>query len=348
MSAITVEGQPKRGRPSHRHTLRFPSDRPYGRLLLRDREQVARDLPEWRRMWRRFRIGMDRRLRYLGLPRDVRIGWLRSEERWFWGEYEEATWQRERVARGVVAVRDTEDVWLQVTDEARDLRPLAVLRPASLWGLSLDYPVDDAALAHVVGLGALRRLYLAYDNMITDASLARLAALPLLTDMSLSSPNLTDAGLVHLRRLTRLRSLYLHGPRVSVAALARACRTLELEELSIDLREPLSDADVPSLCALPASLRHLDAACRNLSEAGAVRIEAALPRCDLDLRWLDAPAPPDRPCDDDSHLIDPWSIQLPPRPVRTKPGRARDLWHDAQQTVLCGSLIPVRPADRRG
>ncbi len=348
MSAITVEGQPKRDRPGHRHTLRFPSDRPYGRLLLRDREQVAQDLPEWRRMWRRFRIGMDQRLRYLGLPRDVRIGWLRSEERWFWGEYESATWQRERVARGTVAVRDTEDVWLQVTDEERDLRPLAALRPSSLWGLSLDYSIDDNALGHVVGLGGLRRLYLAYNNTITDAGLARLAALPLLADVSLSSASLTDADLVHLRRLTRLRSLYLHGPRVSVAALARACRALELEELSIDLREPLSDADVPALCALPTSLRHLDAACRGLSEAGVARIEAALPRCDLELRWLDAPAPPERPCDNTPCLIDPWSVELPRPRVRTKPGRARDLWHDAQQTVLCGSLIPVRPADRRG
>lgn len=36
----------------------FPEDRLYGRVLLRDSEQVARDLPEWRRMWRRVRIDM--------------------------------------------------------------------------------------------------------------------------------------------------------------------------------------------------------------------------------------------------------------------------------------------------
>jgi len=348
MSAITIGGQSKGGRPGRWHTMRFPGDRPYGRLLLRDREQVARDLPEWRRMWRRWRIDLERRLRYLGLPRERRVAWLRSEERWFWDEYEDATWQGERVARGAVLIRDTEDVWLQVNDEERDLRPLAALRPASLWGLSLDYSIDDAALGHMVGLGGLRRLYLAYDNTMTDAGLARLAALPMLADVSLSSPYLTDAGLVHLRRLTWLRSLYVRGERVSVAALVRACHALELDELAIDLREPLSDADVPALCALPASLRHLDAACRRLSQAGVARIEAALPRCDLDLRWLDAPAPPERPRDEDSRLIDPWSVELPRLRLRTKPGRARDLWHEAQQTILCGSLIPVRLDDHQG
>lgn len=345
MSAITVRGQSK-GRPGRRHTMRFPADRPYGRLLLRDREQVARDLPEWRRMWRWWRIDLERRLRYLGLSRERRVAWLRSEERWFWGEYEEATWQR--VARGTVPIRDTEDVWLQVTDEERDLRPLAALRPDSLWGLSLGYPVGGTAMDHVAGLTGLRRLYLEYDNTITDAGLARLTALPMLMDVALSSPYLTDAGLVHLRRLTRLRSLYVRGERVSVAALVHACHALELDELAIDLRDPLSDADVPALCALPASLRHLNAACRGLSHAGVARIEAALPRCDLDLRWLDAPAPPLRPRDEDPRLIDPWSIELPSPRVRTKPGRARDLWHDAQQTVLCGSLVPVRFDGRRG
>jgi len=199
------------------------------------------------------------------------------------------------------------------------------------------------SLDHVASLTGLRRLYLEYNNTITDAGLARLAALPLLADVSLSSPYLTDAGLVHLRRLTRLRSLYVRSERASVAALAHACRASELDELTIDLREPLSDADVPALCALPASLRHLAAACRMLSEACVARIEAALPRCDLDLRWLDAPTPPVRLRDEDPRLIDLWSVELPRSRVRTKPGRACDLWHDAQQTVLCGSLIPVRP-----
>lgn len=242
MSAIIGEGQPRRGRPGHRHTLRFPTDRPYGRLLLRDRQQVARDLPEWRRMWRRWRIDLDRRLRYLSLPRDVRIDHLRSEERWFWGEYEEATWQGELVARGTVAVRDTEDVWLQVTDEQRDLAPLAALHPASLWGLSLEYPVDDAAMDHVAGLTGLSRLYLEYDNTISDAGLACLSALPILTDLAIDAPCLTDAGMAHLRHLTNLRSLALHCPQVSVAAVVHACCTLEIDELSIHLREPLSDA----------------------------------------------------------------------------------------------------------
>jgi len=148
MLAVTIGGQSKGGRSGRRHTMRFPVDRPYGRLLLRDREQVAQDLPEWRRMWRRWRIDLERRLRYLGLPRDARSAWLRSEERWFWGEYEDATWQGERVARGAVAVRDTEDVWLQVTDEQRDLAPLAALHPAGLWGLSLEYPVGNTAMDH--------------------------------------------------------------------------------------------------------------------------------------------------------------------------------------------------------
>lgn len=346
MSTAISTKRSRLAQASRKRSMRFPTDRPYGRLLLRDRKEVARNLPEWRRMWRRWRFDLERRLRYIGLPPDIRADMLREDQRWFWNEYEAATWQRERAAGGAVTIRNSEDVWLQVTDEKRDLAPLTALHPASLWGLSLEYPVADDAIGYVTGLTGLRRLYLEYDNTVTDSGLGRLSALSMLTELSIDGPRLTDSGMAHLRRLPNLRSLDLHCPRVSMAAVARAVRHLELEELSIRLCEPLSDADVPSVCALPASLLYFSANRKGLSLGGVARIEEALPRCHLDLFWLDPPMPSERQREDDPLLIDPWSIELPRARIRTKPGKARDRWRNAQRNALIGPLVPVSVDNR--
>jgi hypothetical protein len=72
-----------------------------------------------------------------------------------------------------------------------------------------------------------------FNDEVTDADLAHLAAMPELEYLYLRAQGITDRGMPHLRGLTRLRFLGLRYNRVTDAGLAQLHDLHDLEELEL-------------------------------------------------------------------------------------------------------------------
>jgi serine/threonine protein kinase len=145
--------------------------------------------------------------------------------------------------------------------------------PVTLTRVSLlGTSATDADLDRLKNLGGLRHVALD-GGWVTDAGLARLAGLPLVS-LDVAGPNVTDAGMGHvaamtgltalnlswsevgdggldrLAPLTRLTHLNLTGTRVTDAGAAGLARFKQLRELRLDGTR-VTDAALVSLPTLP-------------------------------------------------------------------------------------------------
>ncbi len=264
-------------------TLRLPDDYALGPVFVRDGDEAAATLQTWRRMYAASRGHLHRRLKRAGRsPEECAIILEEAADDAAEGlsDIEENSWNEARHRQGALRVADTEQVWVQVDDPRRGLAPLDALAWDALHSLSLCYPVTDDDLAHVARLTGLHRLFIEEGAALTDAGLARLPRLRRLTELALDVPQAGDAGVAVVRRLPALRSLYLHGTGIDVLAPLSGLR--RLSELSLLLREPLSDEALPYLQTLPR-LRLLWVCPSSLSAAGQQVLRAALPRCVMHL-----------------------------------------------------------------
>ncbi len=98
----------------------------------------------------------------------------------------------------------------------------------------------DRAMEIVGRLGSLENLYIAEAEGLTDAGVARLAALGNLKDLSLAQVRITDAGFAHLSALHNLKKLYVWpvpddgaGRCITDASLRHISELTELEELKV-------------------------------------------------------------------------------------------------------------------
>jgi len=91
---------------------------------------------------------------------------------------------------------------------ATDLSPIAQLNSNDLQAFNLsERDVTDAGLAYLQGLSGLKMLGLSWASKISDVGLTYLRNLTVLQSLYLDSTNVTDAGFMNLQWLTTLFSL---------------------------------------------------------------------------------------------------------------------------------------------
>jgi Leucine-rich repeat (LRR) protein len=205
-------------------------------------------------------------------------------------------------------------VWVQLGQggSAADLR--AVRRLGRITGLSLCGPfVTDAGLAELQGLTNLCYFDIGATDFprtaptkragaarITDAGLAYLNQLSLLSALNLSGTLITDAGLSHLKRLTKLDFICLNDTRITDAGLAQLKEFTDLRILDVrgtqitdaglehmagmtKLRElhlgntQITDAGLEHLMRV-TTLQELDLSGNRVTDAGTQKLKRALPR----------------------------------------------------------------------
>jgi Leucine-rich repeat (LRR) protein len=125
--------------------------------------------------------------------------------------------------------------------------------------IRLDHtPVHDADLDQLDGLeGNLRRINLSRTD-ITDAGLARIAAMPKLIQLRLASNQITDAGLQHLNQLKDLRHLHLIDTPITDAGLDHLHSLKSLESLYLDGTRATETGMSRLVEALPGVHLHFD------------------------------------------------------------------------------------------
>jgi hypothetical protein len=152
--------------------------------------------------------------------------------------------------------------------------------PFAVRGVDLQGEVTDADLENLRGAARLFHLFL-HDVPVTDAGLARLAAMPGLAwlhTLTLRGLPVSDAGLAHLPRFPRLRSLTIRQcAGLTDAGLAHLPRVSRLSYLSAT-HTPFTDAGLVHLaeCKL---LSVLNVAETGVTVAGVKTLAAALPAC---------------------------------------------------------------------
>lgn len=142
-----------------------------------------------------------------------------------------------------------------------DLSALDRLAPAELAGLTVDAPVGDDALTHLVRFPHCTSIHL-NGSRVTADGVAVLAALPALADLGLSDAPVGDEIGAVLPRFPALTELELGGTRVTegiVPSLLKLpnLRRLGLRGTAVSSRGALALAAHPSLrdLALPGRVR---------------------------------------------------------------------------------------------
>jgi hypothetical protein len=125
--------------------------------------------------------------------------------------------------------------------------------------------VTDADLDNLAGMDQLWDLTIDTDSdQITDKGLAKLAALPALTSLTVKSRAISDAGLAHLARLNSLSELSLDRAKLTTIAPIQALSDLT----TLSLRDcPITDVGLAPMAELK-NLITLDVSGTLLSDVG--------------------------------------------------------------------------------
>ena len=142
---------------------------------------------------------------------------------------------------------DADDGFLKALSKSRSLKRLVIILP--------NGRVTDEGVVALRELKTLRSVNLNMNSGITNVSLAVLAELPELTELSISGNSSTDKGVESLTKLKKLRSLSIQSPYLTDAALETIARMGSLEELQLGSIE-YTDAGIAKLATLQ-SLRFL-------------------------------------------------------------------------------------------
>ncbi len=139
---------------------------------------------------------------------------------------------------------------------------------------------DLAALGDMPALRTVHGLELVDQGKI-DGLLAGLTAFPALTSLACAyAPALSDKGLAALPKAApHLTHLSLQGTKITAAGLA-SLRELKLTSLSLQ-NSDFDDAAVENLSRLD-TLTRLDVKRTKMTEAGAKKLAAALPKCKIE------------------------------------------------------------------
>ncbi|MCX8037891.1 MAG: hypothetical protein N3D11_12740 [Candidatus Sumerlaeia bacterium] len=143
-------------------------------------------------------------------------------------------WKEIGPAQGEVKVPEGHDVLLKIVgDAAKDLKPLASLKPNDLDILDLGgTPVTDEGLAIVGKLTGLRGLYLG-QTAITDTGLAHLKGLTSLEHLKLTRTQISEEGVKNLANLKALKSLTISKVRLGDPILEPLKGLTNLETLNL-------------------------------------------------------------------------------------------------------------------
>lgn len=241
----SVAGTPVRSttstEPSAARVLRFPGDRPVGRISVQDE-------------------GGTRKLTY-----------------WFhWTGIEGPPSEYFCEAQGDVRIPAGKRVRLTVNaDSWGDLSWLTKLGPDDLYSLGFAstegrVKPGDVRLKAVTHLTGLKELSL--DNTdITDSGMGMLSSFPQLEELALNS-RVTDRGMVHVAQLKSLKRLYFPGTtKVTSVGLQHISKLTSLEELY--LGEGIGDAGLAHLRGLPR-LTYLCLYGPRFTDAGMVHVKA--------------------------------------------------------------------------
>ena len=221
--------------------LRFPSDRPVGRIYVQDQ-------------------GGTRKLTY-----------------WFhWTGIEGPPWEYFCEAQGDVRIPAAKHVQLTINvDSWHDLSWLTKLQPDDLYSLGFAgtegrVRPGDTRLKPVTHLTGLKVLMLDGSD-ITDWGMRMLSSFPSLEELSINA-KVTDKGMIHVAQLTSLRRLYFTGAtRVTSAGLQHISKLTSLEELY--LGQGIGDAGLAHLRSLPR-LTYLALYGPGFTDAGMVHVKA--------------------------------------------------------------------------
>ena len=163
-------------------------------------------------------------------------------------------------------------------------------------------PIGDIGLVDLLVLKKLKRLRLA-GTRVTDHGLALVAQLASLRDLDLSGTPIANAGVEQLKRLAALERVNFYSTHLGNPALTTLGGMSGLKWLNLDETE-VTDAGIPQLASLTQleflhlgrtqitdvsidsltklrTLKELHVTRTKLSDAGAARLRAALPGCDV-------------------------------------------------------------------
>ena len=142
--------------------------------------------------------------------------------------------------------------------------------------------VDHASITALGRLSRLRVLRLSGEGRLSDAGLAPLEQLRLLTDLDLPGQGLTDAAMLHLAPLSDLKSLKLAGGQFTGSGLAALQPLKRL--WSLDLSGSRFDDDgCRQLTEVFAKLGSLNLNRTRITDSGAFEIAKLLRLINLDL-----------------------------------------------------------------
>jgi hypothetical protein len=151
--------------------------------------------------------------------------------------------------------------------ENNELKEVCTISKIEYLDLSRCPKITGIGLAHLKGLGKLKKLSLSYTK-INDDDLRALRALPGLEELDLSGcRSITDAGLSNLKNLTRLKRLSFMDTSLTGRGLVNLTGMGGLAHLNLALCNALTDEGLKHVGRLTA-LRHLDLASTRVSEAG--------------------------------------------------------------------------------
>jgi hypothetical protein len=149
-----------------------------------------------------------------------------------------------------------------------------------IWGLDLHgTQVTDAWLEYIEGLAELHFLELE-NTRVTDAGLEHLRGLTQLQLLCIRDTQITGAGLEHLKALLQLHELEITDTQVTDAGLEHLDGLSQLQDLAINSTR-VTDAGLEHLKGLTRlkSLRIFG--CTLVTQAGANRLQQALPNCQV-------------------------------------------------------------------
>jgi hypothetical protein len=110
--------------------------------------------------------------------------------------------------------------------------------------------ITDAGVKRLANLISLKKLELLRVPELTDATLAHIAGLTNLEEITLSGANITGTGLVHLAGMGKLKSLVIPNTALDDAGLAELGRLTSLQKLYIGGSGEYTDAGVARLSSL--------------------------------------------------------------------------------------------------